>query len=113
MRGVFTLVAVSGLLAASAGAATNPELTHLQNTLKASMVTAFKKQAPSLKITTVTCKLPTNGTTAHCKANFTAGTVKGYYPVAATILASGKLKWTASSPKCFNAKTGKAISCSG
>ena len=112
MRRILPLLLASGLLAASAAAATNPELIHLQTTLKASMVATFKKQAPGLKITTVTCTLPSNGTTAHCKAHFTAGTtVKGYYPVAAKILDTGQLKWTTSAPKCFNAKTGKAIHC--
>ena len=111
MRLIVLLLATC-LLATSAGAATNPELTHLQNTLKADMVATFKKQAPGLKITTVTCKLPTSGTTAHCTAHFTAGsTVNGYYPVTAKILDSGTLKWTAALPKCFSVKTGKRITC--
>jgi hypothetical protein len=109
---LIVLLLASALLATSAAAATNPELIRLQKTLKADMVATFKKQAPGLKITTVTCKLPTDGTTAHCTAHFTAGTaVKGYYPVTAKILESGQLKWTAASPKCFSAHTGKRIAC--
>jgi hypothetical protein len=99
---------------ATAAAAVNPEQLALQKSLKAEMAKTFKKQAPALTITTVTCKLPSSGTTSHCTAHFTAGGVKGYYPVTATLHdLGGTLSWTAASPKCFDAKTGKGISCSG
>jgi hypothetical protein len=112
MRRLLLAFLVCVVSAPPALAAVNPNVVYLQKTLKASMVAAFKKQAPGLKILTVTCKLPTNGTKSHCKAHFTAGSVKGYYPVTATLHdLGGKLTWTASKPKCFNAKTGKSISC--
>jgi hypothetical protein len=101
----------AAVFAAGAGAATNPEQLRLQKTLRANMVKTFKKRAPSLKITTVTCKLPRNGTVARCTARFTTGSVKGWYPVKAVLHDSGTLTWTATSPKCFNAKTNKPIPC--
>lgn len=79
--------------------------------LKTQMVKTFKKQAPGLKITTVTCKAPKSGVTENCTAHFTAGSTKGYYLVKATIHDSGKLTWVAQSPKCLNTKTGKYGAC--
>jgi hypothetical protein len=103
------------LTAGPAPAATNPEAVHLAKTLKASMVKSYKKRAPGLTFTTVTCRLPSNGTVAHCTANFdySSGGLKvtGFYPVSAKLLESGQIRWTASSPKCKDAKTGKALSC--
>jgi hypothetical protein len=107
MRGILLLLVV-GAIAGPALAATDP---NLDKTLKADMVKAFKKQAPTLKFTTVSCTLPANGTTAQCKANFTVSGTKGYYPVKATIHDSGKLSWTARSPKCLNTQTKKYTAC--
>ncbi len=98
-------------LAAGAAAAVDPRVAALQKSLKGDMVKTFAQRAPGLKITTVTCKLPSSGTVATCIAHFTAGTIKGYYPVRAVILSSGQLRWTASTPKCFVAKTGKPTRC--
>jgi hypothetical protein len=83
----------------------------LAKSLKTQMVKTFKKQAPALKITTVTCTAPTSGVTAKCTAHFTDGSIKGYYPVKATIHDNGKMTWVAQSPKCLNAKTGKYGAC--
>jgi hypothetical protein len=111
-------LAVLGCIFAAGGgslaaAATNPQVAYLQKSLKANLVATFKKQAPSLKFTTVTCKLPADGVTAHCVAHFKVSGVSGYYPVTATILESGKLKWVAQSPQCTNPKTGKTAACNG
>jgi hypothetical protein len=97
------VLAVCGLAAGAASAATSP-VASLEKTLKADMVKTFKKQAPKLVIETVTCALPKDGVTAHCKATFEDGTVKGYYPVTAKIEQSGDIKWTAQSPKCLYGK---------
>jgi hypothetical protein len=107
------LIAAFTVFVASATAATDPRLAYLQKTLKADMVATFKKQAPSLKITTVTCKLPTDGVTSRCKAFFLAGgKVKGYYPVAAKLQdLGGKLHWTASSPKCWDTAKKRYVAC--
>lgn len=100
------------VLTAAAAAATNPEQIRLQKSLKTQIAATFKKQAPKLKLTTVTCKLPSNGVTAHCKARFTYGkTVVVVYPVTATIHESGQLTWVAKSPACTNATTKKKIAC--
>jgi hypothetical protein len=99
------------VLVGPAAAAKNPQRAYLEKTLKKSMVATFKKKAPSLKLTTVACRLPSNGTVAHCTVNFTVPGVNGYYPVTAKLLQNGVLKWTAAKPKCKNAKTGKAIPC--
>ena len=108
MRSILLVLAVAAIAASAATGATDPKLNR---TLKADMVRAFKKQAPTLKFTTVTCVLPENGVTAHCKAFFTVSGTKGYYPVKATIHDSGKLSWTAQSPKCLNPKTKKYVAC--
>jgi hypothetical protein len=108
MRRILLPLLVAAIAAGPALGATDPQLN---KTLKADMVKAFKKQAPTLKITTVNCTLPENGTTAHCKAYFTATGTTGYYPVKATIHGSGQLSWTAQSPKCLNAKTKKYAAC--
>ena len=108
MRRFFLLLAVAGIAAGPALAATDPQLN---KTLKADMVKAFKKQAPTLKFTTVNCTLPENGATAHCKAYFTVSGTKGYYPVKATIHGNGQLSWTAQSPKCLDTKTKKYTAC--
>ena len=87
-------------------------MAYLQKTLKADMVATFKKQAPGLKITTVTCKIPADGVTSHCKAYFTAGSRKGYYPVLAKLQdLGGKLRWTAASPRCWNAQKKRYVAC--
>src|SRR6266566_1823575 len=108
MRRILLLLAVVAIAAGPAMGATDPQLN---KTLKADMVKTFKKQAPTLKFTTVNCTLPANGTTAHCKAYFTVSSTKGYYPVKATIHDSGALTWTAQSPKCLNTATKKYVAC--
>ena len=100
------------VLAASAAAATNPEQIRLQKSLKPQIAASFKKQAPTLKLTAVTCKLPTDGVTAHCLAHFTYGAkVLVVYPVTATIHDSGQLTWAAKSPTCTDARTKKKLAC--
>jgi hypothetical protein len=98
-------------LASTAAAAANPEQLRLQKTLKAAMVKAFQKQAPKLKLTTVSCRLPKSGTVARCTAHFKVSAVKGYYPVKVVLHETGTISWTASSPKCFDAKSGKKLPC--
>jgi hypothetical protein len=92
-------------------AAATPQVAYLEKSLKANIVATFEKRAPSLTFTTVTCRLPADGVTAHCTARFTAPGVKGYYPVIATIEQNDKLSWVAQSPTCTNAKTGKPLTC--
>jgi hypothetical protein len=112
MRAFFLHVAVCAVVAGAASGATDPRLTYLQKTLKANMVKTFKKQAPSLKITTVSCRLPADGVTSHCKAFFTVSKTKGYYPVVAKLHdLGGKLTWTAQSPQCWNPAKKKYVSC--
>jgi hypothetical protein len=108
----FVLLLLVCAVPVAASAAVDPEQLRLQNSLKAQMVKVFKKQAPKLTITRVTCKLPESGNTSHCKAYFTVGTTRGYYPVTATLHdLGGKLTWTASSPKCWNPTTKRYAAC--
>ena len=112
MRSLFLLVLVAAVAAGGASGATDPRLAYLQKTLKANMVKTFKKQAPALKLTTLSCTLPKNGVTAHCKAFFVVSKTKGYYPVTAKLHElGGKLTWTATSPKCWNAAKKTYVSC--
>ena len=109
MRRILLLLAIAGAVAGPALAAKDPKLNE---TLKADMMKAFKKQAPTLKFTTVSCVVPESGSTAHCKAFFTVSGTKGYYPVTAKLHdLGGTLTWTAQSPKCLNPKTKKYIAC--
>ena len=107
-----TLAAVASLAAGPAVAAKDPRLAYLERTLKADMVKTFKRRAPKLTLTTVTCKLPADGVTSHCKASFTVGSVKGYYPVTAKLRdVGGALAWTAASPQCWDAAKKKYAPC--
>ena len=99
------------LLAFAASAGANFSDPTLAKSLKTQMVKTFKTKAPALKITTVTCTAPTSGVTAKCIAHFTDASIKGYYPVTATIHDSGKMTWVAESPKCLDTKTGKYGAC--
>ena len=113
MRPLLLLVLVCAVTAGAAAGATDPRLAYLQKTLKTNMISTFKKKAPSLKITTVSCKLPKDGSTAHCKAFFTVSRTKGYYPVTAKLHdLGGRLTWTATSPKCWNPAKKAYVSCS-
>ena len=113
MRRLLLVLAACCVAAGPAAAAKDPRLTYLQNTLKADMVKTFKKQAPSLKLSTVTCVIPKSGATSHCKAFFTVGKTKGYYPVTAVLHdLGGKLTWTARSPKCWVAAKKTYLACS-
>ena len=112
MRRLVPTILAAAVLVPTAAAATNPELAYLEKTLKADMVKTFKRQAPGLTITTVTCRLPSDGITATCTARFTSGSVKGFYPVKATLHnMGGALTWKTGTPQCTDAKTGKAVSC--
>jgi hypothetical protein len=112
MRPLLLLVLVFAVAAGAASGATDPRLAYLQKTLKANMVKTFAKQAPTLKLTTLSCTLPKDGATAHCKAFFTVKGTKGYYPVVAKLHdLGGKLTWTAQSPQCWNAAKKKYVSC--
>ena len=113
MRSLLLLVLVFTVATGVASGAADPRLAYLQKTLKANMVKTFKKQAPSLRLTTLSCKLPANGSTAHCQAFFTVKGTKGYYPVVAKLHdLGGKLTWTAQSPQCWNAAKKKYLACS-
>src|SRR5262249_41066165 len=112
MRSLLLFALVFAVAAGAASGATDPRLAYLQKTLKANMVKTFKKQAPSLELTTLSCKLPANGVTAHCKAFFRVSGTKGYYPVVAKLQdLGGKLTWTAQSPQCWNAAKKKYVAC--
>jgi hypothetical protein len=112
MRRLVLLLVTVALAAGPAQAAKDPRLTYLQTTLKADMVKTFKKQAPKLKITTVTCVVPKEGITSHCKAYFIVSRTKGYYPVTAKLHdLGGTLTWTAQSPKCWDTAKKKYVAC--
>ena len=115
MRGLVGVICVAALTAAAPAAAGNPEALHLAKTLKTSMVARYKKVAPRLTFTTVTCRLPSSGSVAHCTAKFTYSSrrvkARGYYPVTVKLLQTGQIRWTAASPRCRDARTGKTLRC--
>jgi len=113
MRRLLLVLAAFSVAVTPAVAAKDPRLAYLQNTLKADMVKTFKKQAPSLKLTTVTCVIPKSGAVSHCRAFFTVGKTKGYYPVTARLHdLGGKLTGTGRSPKCWVAAKKTYLACS-
>jgi len=110
MRRILLLLVLAGAVTGTASADFRDR--GLEKSLKPQLVTAFKRQAPKLTITSVYCLAPTSGNTAHCKAYFTISGVKGYYPVTAKLHdLGGTLTWTAQSPKCLNTKTKKYVAC--
>jgi hypothetical protein len=83
--------------------------------LKASMVTAFKRQLPGVLIGNVVCVLPLNGVTFHCTAYTTAP--KSHenivFKVAATLHDNDAMSvtWRLTSHSCSDSVTHKPFAC--
>jgi hypothetical protein len=81
--------------------------------LKTKIAPVFRKQAPSLALTEVTCVLPKSGTLVKCKARFSAKSAhaKVVYRIDAKLLETGQIRWTTVGHACTDARTGKAFAC--
>lgn len=112
---VLAVVAGAVVLAGTGAAlgATPAENAAFAKGLKKEIGPAFEKSAPKLVLGKVTCVLPSNGAVVQCKAHFAypTGGLNIVYKIKATLLETGKLRWTTTTHTCTYAKTGKPVSC--
>jgi hypothetical protein len=94
-------------------AATPAQNAAFAKQLRPQIKPVFEKQAPQLVLGKVTCLLPRNGNVIHCKAHFTYPKARAniVYLIKATLLDTGKLKWTTTSHSCTDARSGKKLPC--
>ena len=107
------LVVAALALTGSAQAATG-DGAKLAKALKANMVRAYKSSSPELAFTKVTCVLPNNATTAHCKAYFTITSQRatGFFSVTASIdRSTGGVRYRTAKPICQDSNTGAPVGC--
>ena len=85
----------------------------LARQLKASMTAYYRKSDPGLKLTTVTCKISSDRTTARCNAHFTVISkhADGVFVVAVTGGSGGNVSTKTLSVSCKDTRTGKKIAC--
>jgi hypothetical protein len=98
--------------AAAAALAVTPA-QGLARQLKASMASYYRKSDPGLNVTTVTCKISSDRTTARCNAHFTVVSkhATGVFVVAVTGGAGGNVSTKTLSASCKDTRTGKRIAC--
>jgi hypothetical protein len=110
-----TVAAAAGALslALTAGAAAQTPAQGLAKQLKASMVTYYAKTQPRIRLTTVTCKISADQTSARCLAHFanTSRRAVGVFTVSVTEDNSGVAHTKTVGVACKDAKTGKKVSC--
>jgi len=83
-------------------------------TLKPLIKAKFKKAAPKLVLTKVTCNALSNGVTALCKAYFsdTPDGANIIYTIKATLSdVHNSLSWSTTGHSCTDKKTGKNLPC--
>jgi hypothetical protein len=107
--GAAVLVAFAGT-ATVAGAA-DPVAILMQQSVKNALQANMNKQAPGMRITTVTCKVAKDARSGTCRANFTYKTIRGYYMLKVKQPLKGKPSYTSTSVTCFVAKTGAKVAC--
>jgi hypothetical protein len=98
-------------LCGSAAAALDPVAVLMQQSIKKALQANMNKQVPGMKVTTVKCTVSKDTTKGTCRANFTYKTVRGYYMLKVAQPPKGRPSYTSTSVHCFDAKTGKAVSC--
>jgi hypothetical protein len=116
-----TALATLGLavlgLASQADAARDPSASaFLEGALKPAMQTRLRQDVPGLKITKVTCFVPTtsNVIQGKCTAKFTVTKfhLKGTYQATAKLDAQSRLTWSTTSHTCTDMR-GRRASCTG
>ena len=107
------LVALVAALAltGSAAAAVDPVAVLMQASIKKALQANMNKQVPGMKVTTVKCTASKDATRCTCRANFTYKTIRGYYMLSVKQPKTGRPSYTSTSVHCFDAKTGKSVSC--
>jgi hypothetical protein len=108
-------VALAIALAASAAASATSPAAGLAKQLGSSMQSYYKSHVPGLKITTVSCKIASTGSSAACKAHFTIVKAReiGVFGVNVTETAAGSAQTKTVSIACRDSKTGKSVKCFG
>jgi hypothetical protein len=88
-----------------------PPAQGLAAQLKASMTAYYAKSEPGLELTTATCKIAADRTTARCEAHFTviARHAAGVFVVAVTGAGGGQVRTL--SVSCTDTRTGKKRAC--
>jgi hypothetical protein len=102
-------------LAAGASAAKNPA-QRVAVQLKPLLLTALKKQYPTLQVTftKITCKLAASRKSGRCAAYFQipAARAIGAFTIGLTINTStGKLTWKELAAVCKDSQTGRKLAC--
>jgi hypothetical protein len=107
-------VAATALLLAcgsAAAARVDPVAVLMQQSIKKALQANMNKQVPGMKVTTLRCTASQDATKGTCRANFVYKTVKGYYMLKVVQPKVGRPSYTSTSVHCFDAKTGKTVSC--
>jgi hypothetical protein len=108
-------LAAAGLaaLATSATAGAVTPAAGLAKQLKASMQAYYEKGNPGLKITTVTCKIARNRTTARCNAHFKVASkhALGVFVVSVQGASGGSVTTKTLSVSCQDSRTGAKRAC--
>lgn len=106
------VVAVGLALCGTASAATvDPIAIAMQLSIKKALQANMTKQVPGMKVTTVKCTSTNQGRRGTCRANFVYKTVKGFYMLNVKQPATGRPSYRSTSVRCFDARSGKAVSC--
>ncbi|HWE82003.1 MAG TPA: hypothetical protein VG265_10155 [Gaiellaceae bacterium] len=108
-------VAIAIAVVASAGASAASPAAGLAKQLGSSMQAFYKTRVPGLKITTVSCKIASSGSSAACKAHFTIVKAQeiGVFGVNVTEKSTGAAQTKTVSVACHDSKTGKPVKCFG
>jgi hypothetical protein len=109
------IVAAFSIAGAASGAvaATPTEAQAVAMTLKASMMSTFKKEGLTITVDKVTCVLPQDGVVVHCIADAAgppASREDVVFNVTETLHANGSISWTATHT-CTDSKTHKPFPC--
>ncbi len=87
----------------------------LASALKPAMQTKLRKAVPGLKVTKVTCYVPTTSKliSGKCTAKFSVVKYKllGVYQAKATLDSRSRLTWSTTKVSCTDAKTHKPVKC--
>jgi hypothetical protein len=109
------IVFAAALVLAASASATTPA-QHVAAQLKPQLLSALKKQYPTLKVTftKVTCAIAKSGKSGRCAAYFQipAARAIGTFGIGLTIDPStGKYTWRQISASCKDSKTGQKLAC--
>jgi hypothetical protein len=112
MRAALAAAATLALCGTAAAATVDPVAILMQQSIKKALQADMAKQAPGMKVTTVTCTVSKDASSGTCRANFAFKTLTGYYMLKVVQPSTGRPSYRSTSVHCFVAKSGKALPCS-